>query len=175
MRNIVTTFVLLAAMMPATVLAQDQRIAFVNVSYLVDNSPQAEAATSELQEEFGPQRQQLQQKQQEFQQLQQKLQKDSLVMSEEERAQNQERLQKLGREIQRGQKSFRDALNKKRNAALQEVRKIVMNTVQKIAQEEGYDLVVGQGTIYASESINITERVLERMKARFESDSGSSQ
>lgn len=175
MRNIATIFLLLAAMLPATVLAQDQRIAFVNVSYLVDNSPQAEAASAQLQEKFGSQQQELEQKQQEFQQLQQKLQKDSLVMSESEREKNQERLQQLGREIQRGRKSFRDALNNERNAALQEVREVVMNAVQQIARNEGYDLVVGQGAIYASESINITDQVLERMKARFESNSGGSQ
>lgn len=170
-RNFVKLFVLLVAMTPMAVFAQEQRIAFVNVSYLVDNSPQAEAASAQLQEKFGPQQQELQQKQQEFGQLQEKLQKDSLVMSEDERAESQERLQQLGREVQRGQKSFRDALNSERNAALQEVREVVMKVVQEIAREEDYDLVVGQGAIYASESVNITERVLERMKARFESQS----
>lgn len=171
MRNIAKIFMLLALTMPTAVLAQEQRIAFVNVSYLVDNSPQAEAASAQLQEKFGPQQQELQQKQQEFQQLQQKLQKDSLVMSESERAESKQRLQQLGREIQRGQKSFRDELNNERNAALQQVRKVVMSAVQDIAREEGYDLVVGQGAIYASESVNITKQVLEQMKTRFESQS----
>lgn len=171
MRNLARIFVLMAAMIPMAVFAQDQRFAFVNVSYLVDNSPQAEAASAQLQEKFSPQQQELQQKQQEFRQLQQKLEKDSLVMSEGERAESQERLQQLGREIQRGQKSFRDDLNSERNTALRQVREVVMNAVQSIAREEGYDLVVGQGAIYASESVNITEQVLERMKARFESDS----
>jgi outer membrane protein len=170
-RNIAKLFILLAALAPMAVFAQGQRIAFVNVSYLVDNSPQAEAASAQLQEKFGSQQQELQRKQEEFQELRQKLEKDSLVMSESEREQGQERLQQLGRELQRGQKSFRDALNNERNAALQQVREVVMTTVQDIAQEEGYDLVVGQGAVYASESVNITEQVLEQMKARFESQS----
>lgn len=171
MRNLAKLFIVIVAMAPLAVFAQDQKIAFVNVSYLVDNSPQAKAASSRLKEKFGPQQQELQQKQQEFRQLQQKLQKDSLVMSESERTQTEERLQRLGRDIQRSQKSFRDALNSERNAALQQVREVVMNAVQKVAQEEGYDLVVGQGAIYASESVNITKQVLERMKARFEAQS----
>ncbi len=170
-RNIAAVFLLLAALTPTAGFAQDQRIAFVNVSYLVDNSPQAEAASAQLKEKFGPQQQDLQQKQQEFRELQQKLQKDGLVMSESERSQSEERLQQLGREIQRSQKSFRDTLNNERNTALQQVREVVMRAVQDIAREEGYDLVVGQGAIYASESVNITEQVLERMKARFESQS----
>lgn len=169
MRRTLTTFFMLAAMLPAAAFAQAQQIAFVDVSYLVDNSPQAQAASAELQEQFGPQQEQLQQKQQEFQQLRQELEKDSLVMSESDRQEHQQRVQQLGREIQRGEKAFRDELNSQRNAALQEVREVVLTAVEAVAEEEGYDLVVGQGTVYASDTVDITSRVLERMKARFES------
>ncbi len=171
-RRILTTFALLVALLPATALAQSQTsIAFVDVGYLVDNSPQAQAASKTLQEEFGPAQEQLEQKQQEFQDLRQQLEKDSLVMSEGDREEHQQRLQQLGREIQRGEKSFRDQLNEERNQALQGVREDVLTAVETVAEDEGYDLVVGQGTVYASDAVDITSRVLERMEANFESNS----
>ncbi|MEX0606903.1 MAG: OmpH family outer membrane protein [Halofilum sp. (in: g-proteobacteria)] len=172
MRKILTTFLLLVAVLPALAFAQTQtQIAFVDVGYLVDSSPQAQAASEQLQEKFGPAQEQLQQKQQEFQGLREQLEKDSLVMSEEEREEDQQRLQQLGREIQSGEKSFRDALNNERNQALQGVREDVLSAVERVAEEAGYDLVVGQGTVYASDAVDITSQVLERMEANFESGS----
>lgn len=170
MRKIVTCMLFIAAVLPGTALAES-KIGYVNVPYLIDNSPQAKAASGELEERFGPKQQQLQQKQQEFQQLQEKLQKDGLVMSEEERAEAENRLNEMKREIQRMQEAFREDLNIERNNAFKGVRQSVMAAVEALAEEEGYDLVVGQGALYASDAVNLTDRVLERMEANF--DGGS--
>jgi outer membrane protein len=169
-RKKVTCLLFIAAVLPGIALAES-KIGYVNVPYLIDNSPQAKAASGELEEQFGPKQQQLQQKQQEFQQLQQKLQKDGLVMSEEERAEAQNRLNEMKREIQRMQEAFREDLNIERNNAFKGVRQSVMAAVEALAQDEGYDLVVGQGALYASDAVNLTERVLDRMEADF--DGGS--
>ncbi len=171
MRKIVTCLLLMAAMtLPGFALAES-KIGYVDVPYLIDNSPQAKAASSELETEFGPKQQQLQQKQQEFQQLQEELQKDGLVMSEEERAEAEDRLNQMKREIQRMQEGFREDLNIERNKAFKGVRQSVMEAVEALAEEEGYDLVVGQGALYASDAVNLTERVLERMEADYDGNS----
>jgi outer membrane protein len=175
-RKLLTSVVLSLALLPAAAVGADAKIAYVNVPYLIDNSPQAKAASSQLEERFGPKKQELQSKQQEFQQLQQKLQKDGLTsMSEQERQQAQERLRTLKREIQRMQQAFREDLNMERNNAFKDVRQAVMEAVQKLAKDEGYDLVVGQGALYASDAVNLTQRVLDRMKENYDGGgSGSS-
>ncbi len=116
MRKIVTCLLFIVAVLPGIALAES-KIGYVNVPYLIDNSPQAKAASGELENQFGPKQQQLQQKQEEFQQLQQKLQKDGLVMSEEERSEAEDRLSEMKREIQRMQEAFREDLNIERNNA----------------------------------------------------------
>lgn len=172
--KLLTSLVLGLALMPAAALGADAKIAYVNVPYLIENSPQAKAASSQLEERFGPKQQQLQSKQQEFQQLKQKLQKDGLTnMSEQERQQAQDRLQDLKREINRMQQAFREDLNMERNDAFKEVRKAVMEAVQKLAKNQGYDLVVGQGALYASDAVDLTKRVLERMEGDYSGGSGS--
>ena len=170
MRNIVTTLVLLAATLPAAALAQSPKIGYVDVPYLIDNSPQAREASTQLEEEFGAAQQQLQEKQQDYQRLQQKLQKDGLVMSESERQEIEQQMRDLKRDIQRDEETFREELNIQRNDAFKRVRNAVMQAVQNLAAEEGYDLVVGQGALYASDAVDLTERVLERMKERYESE-----
>lgn len=170
MRNIVTTLVLLAATLPAAALAQSPKIGYVDVPYLIDNSPQAREASTQLEEEFGAAQQQLQEKQQDYQRLQQKLQKDGLVMSESERQEIEQQMRELKRDIQRDEETFREELNIQRNDAFKRVRNAVMQAVQNLAADEGYDLVVGQGALYASDAVDLTERVLERMKERYESE-----
>ena len=170
MHRIFVPVVVVLALMPLwAVAAESAKIGYVDMPYLIDNSPQAQAASSRLEEEFGPRQQDLQQKQQEFQELQQKLQKDGLVMDEQQRAELEQRLQELKRDIQRGQQAFREELSIQRNSALKGVRDAAVQAVRNLATEEGYDLVIGQGALYASDAVNLTERVLERMKERYDS------
>jgi len=61
-------------------------------------------------------------------------------------------------------------LNIQRNGILSEIHDSVMQSVQNLAKEEGYDLIVGQGVMYASDAVNLTEKVLARMKEQFESE-----
>jgi len=86
LRKLLLISILMAMILPAAHAADNARVGYVNVQYLVDNSPQAEAASADLERKFGPQQEELQKQKQEFQRLQQKLQKDGLVMSENERA-----------------------------------------------------------------------------------------
>jgi len=159
---------LFAMILPAAHAAEEARVGYVNVQYLVDNSPQAKAASSDLEKKFGPQQQALQEQKQEFQRLQQKLQKDGLVMSENERAEIEQNLRELKREIERGQKDLREELNIQRNGILSEIHDAVMKSVESLAREEGFDLIVGQGALYASDAVNLTDKVLARMKEQFD-------
>lgn len=167
-RFVVQVLLALILLPVATMAAEAPKIGYVDIPFLIENSPQAEAASAQLEEQFGPKQQELQKKQQEFQQIQQKLQKDGLVMEESERKKLEQRLQELKREIQRSQQAFQEELNIQQNSAYKGVRQAVMRAVQNLADEEGYDLVVGQGTLYASDAVNLTERVLKRMKDNYE-------
>lgn len=169
MRRLLTHVLLALSLVPASVMAAETpKIGYVDIPYLIDNSPQAEAASSQLEEQFGPRQQELQKKQQEFQKIQQKLQKDGLVMEEAKRTELEQRLQELKRDIQRNQKAFQEELNIQRNSAFKQVRQAVMKAVQGLAEQEGYDLVVGQGALYASDAVDLTDQVLERMKERYD-------
>lgn len=168
------TLVLMAVLMltpAAAVAAEPAKIGYVDVPYLIDNSPQAQAASSKLQEQFAPQKQELNKKKKELQQLKQKLQKEGMTMSESERKEMRERAKQLQRDIKRSQKALQEDLNIERNDAFQGIRKAVMEAVRAVAKKEGYDVVVGQNALYASDRVNITERVLKRMKANYEGDS----
>ena len=148
--------------------AQDLKIGVVNVPVLLDRAPQTKAAMDALQEEFAPRQREFSAKQKELEDLTAKIQKDVAVMGETERKNAERNLRDLQREVQRLQNEFREDLNLRQNEELGNLQRALLKEVQDYAQAEGYDLVVGDGVLFASTAVNITEEVLRAVEANFQ-------
>ena len=148
--------------------AQEMKIGVVNVPVLLDRAPQTKAAMDALQEEFAPRQREFLARQQELEDLTAKVQKDVAVMGETERRNAEKNLRDLQREVTRLQNEFREDLNLRQNEELGLLQRLLLKEVQDYAQAEGYDLVVGDGVLFASTAINITEDVLRAVEANFQ-------
>lgn len=168
MRRMISSIALAGALMLPALGVQAAGVAVVDVPYIIDNSPQAEAASRQLQEDFGPVQQRMQQMQQEYQEIAESLERDALVMDEQEQAQAEQRLQELEQEMRQMEQQFQQQLGVEQEQAFSRIQQIIAEIVNEIADEEGYDVVVGQGVLYARDSVDLTDRVLERMRERFE-------
>jgi len=158
--------VIAAFSLPAA--AQEMRIGVVNIQALMEQAPQTKSAMDALQEEFAPRQREFVAKQKEFEDLQAKAQKDFAVMGETERTNAEKELRDLQREVTRLQNEFREDLNLRQNEELGKLQRSLLKEVQDYAQAEGYDLVVGDGVLYASSSVNITNGVLQSVEANFQ-------
>lgn len=158
--------VLAAFAAPAS--AQELKIGVVNIPVLLDRAPQTKAAMDALQEEFAPRQREFLAKQKEYEELAAKVQKDLTVMGETERRNAEKNLRELQREVTRLQTEFREDLNLRRNEELGNLQRSLLKEVQDYAQSAGYDLIVGDGVLYASGAVNITENVLRAMEANFQ-------
>ncbi len=69
----------------------------------------------------------------------------------------------LKRELKRATAEFREDYNQRRNEELAVLQQVVRKAILDIAKQEKYDLVLHEGTVYASESIDITEKVLKKL------------
>ena len=121
-----------------------------------------------LQEEFAPRQREFLAKQKELEDLAQKVQKDVAVMGESERRNAQDNLRDLQREVQRLQQEFREDLDRRQNEELANLQRSLLKEVQDYAQAQGYDLVVGDGVLFASTAVNITDEVLRAVEASFQ-------
>lgn len=149
-------------------IAQEVKIGVVNIPLLMEQAPQARVAMEALDEEFKPRQREIIAKQTEFQELSEKVQRDLAVMGETERRNAEKELRDLQREVTRLQNEFREDLNLRRNEELGVLQRSLLKEVQDYAQSAGYDVVVGDGVLYASEAVNITENVLRAMEANFQ-------
>lgn len=148
--------------------AQDLKIGVVNVPVLMDRAPQAKLAMDALQEEFAPRQREILAKQKEYEDLGERVQRDVAVMGETERRNAENDLRNMQREVTRLQNEFREDLNLRRNEELGNLQRALLDEVQNYAKSAGYDLVVGDGVLYASTAVNITENVLRAMEANFQ-------
>ena len=148
--------------------AQELKIGVVNVPALMQQSPQRQVAMDALQEEFAPRQREIVAKQKEFEDLGEKVQRDVAVMGEVERRNAERDLRDLQREVARLQTEFQEDLNLRQNEELGNLQRLLLKEVQDYAQASGFDLVVGDGVLYASSAVNITENVLRAMEANFQ-------
>lgn len=170
MRKLTINLFFMLALLGTMPIAHADGVAVVDVAYLIDNAPQAQAASRDIEEEFGPAQQRMQEKQQEYQELAEKLQRDGLVMDEQEQQQTQQRLQELEQEIRQMEQQFREELGVEREQAFSGIQEIIAEIVGEIAEEEDLDVVVAQGVLYSSDRADLTERVLQRMEARYDEE-----
>lgn len=152
----------------ASAFAQEVKIGVVNIAQLMEQAPQARVAMEALDEEFQPRQREIIARQTEFQELTEKVQRDLAVMGETERRNAEKELRDLQREVTRLQNEFREDLNLRRNEELGTLQRSLLKEVQDYAQAAGYDLVVGDGVLFASTAVNITENVLRAMEANFQ-------
>jgi outer membrane protein len=148
--------------------AQETKIGVVNIQVLMERSPQTKAAMDALQEEFAPRQREFMAKQKEYEELTAKVQKDVAVMGETERRNAEKKLRDLQREVTRLQTEFREDLNLRQNEELGLLQRSLLTEVQNFAAQEGFDLVVGDGVLFASSGVNITEDVLRAVEASFQ-------
>jgi len=149
----------------SAVAAKELKIGFVNSSVLLDQAPQAEQARKDLEREFSSREKEIIDAQRAAQELEQKLSRDAVTMSDSERARQERELNRRLRELQRMQNEFRDDLNLRKNEELGRLQRKVLDTIQVLAREEGYDLILAEGVVYADDRVNVTGEVLRRLEA----------
>lgn len=153
--------------------AQELKIGVVNIPALLQNSPQTKTAMEALQEEFAPREREIIAKQREYEELATKVQKDVAVMGETERRNAEMNLRELQREVTRLQNDYREDLNLRQNEEMSALQVSLLQEIQNYAAQEGYDLIVGDGVLYASGAVNITEQVLRAVEANFQATSAA--
>ena len=153
------------------VAAQELKIGVVNLPAVIERAPQTKSAMDALQEEFAPRQREFQAKQTEYEELAAKAQKDLAVMGETERRNAERDLRELQRELTRLQNEFQEDLNLRQNEEYGLLQRAILKEVQDYAEAQGFDLIVGDGVLYVTSTINITDDVLRAVEANYQATS----
>lgn len=145
-------------------LAQEARIAFVNTPQVLEQAPQAEAVRNTLQNEFAPRDANLVSEQQRIRALEERLLRDAAIMGDEERRRLERELLAQQRDLKRLRDEFSEDFNIRRNEELARMQREIAQSIVNLAREKGFDLIIESGVIYASERVDITDEVIDRLK-----------
>jgi len=156
---------ILTVVLMSTAHAADIKIGFVNVARILEKAPQAEKAKVALEKEFSPRNKRLLASQKEIKKLDEKLARDAKLMSEPEARRLQRDVLEKKRALSRDQEEFREDFNLRRNEELAKLQKMVFEAIKGLSEAEKYDLVLHDGVVFASEAVDITTKVQNRLSS----------
>ena len=143
--------------------AAELKVGYVNAVKVIEEAPQGEAALKKLEAEFGPRDKKLVAMQADVKKLEDALEKNGLLMKDAERRSKELEIVGLKRDLRRATQEFREDYNLRRNEELASLQKVVFKAIVEIAKQENYDLILHEGTIYASKRVDLTDRVLKKL------------
>jgi outer membrane protein len=143
--------------------AADYKIGFVNTERLFREAAPAKRAQQKLEKEFAARDADIQKMSKQVRDLQAALEKDGVTMSEADRRNKERDLANLSRDLTRNQREFREDLNLRRNEELASVQERANKVIQQIAEVEKFDLILQDPVVFASQKIDITEKVIKAL------------
>jgi outer membrane protein len=153
----------LGLLLAANVSYAELKIGFVNIPAVLEKAPQAEKAKKRLELEFSPRDKQLVSQQKEIQSKEEKMTRDASVMSDAERSNLEKDILNKKRDAKRSQQEFSEDFNARRNEELGKLQRRIVEAIRSIAKDQHFDLLLTDGVIYASEQIDVTTQVQQKL------------
>jgi len=147
--------------------AAEVKIGVVNANQIVEQSPQYDAVRKSLETEFKRRDNDLVAKQKQVKTLEDKLARDGAVMSAAEVKRLEQDIRSRKRKIKSMADEFREDLNIRRNEEFNKLLRKVSEVVHQIGEQEDIDVILSEGVVYASKRVNLTEKVLDRLKQQY--------
>lgn len=153
----------LGLLLAANVSFAELKIGFVNIPAVLEKAPQAEKAKKRLEQEFSPRDKQLVAQQKEIQSKEERMSRDGAVMGDTERANLEKDILNKKRDAKRSQQEFSEDFNARRNEELGKLQRRIVEAIRDIAKVQHFDLLLTDGVIYASEQIDVTAQVQQKL------------
>ena len=151
------TFLLVALSQQALAQA-DIRIGFVNLPALIQNAPQIEDLSLQLEAEFAEENAEFEAMREELEEKAEQFNRDAEVMSEADRSSLQREITRMDRDLQRRGTELQEEFDIRRNELLSELQVEIVSFVQQYSAAQGFDIVLTD-VIYRSEAVDITAEV----------------
>jgi outer membrane protein len=160
-------FAALLACMQASIASAELKIGFYNARTILESLPALQKEFKKLGAEFEPQKKQIADKRTALVKLQEDISKNAgTIYSEEEYKNKQLEFQSKRRELQLLSEDTERLAEVRQNEVVSKLQSSVDQEVRKFAEEQGYDIILRSGVLYAGPKVNITQSILQRMSSQ---------
>jgi len=136
-------------------------VGFVDMDRIDREAPQIDTVRGELQKEFSDRERQLLDQQSKLRNMEERLVLGNTTMSDTDRRTLERELQNSQREWKRSQDEFREDYIIRKNEEMEDLTRLITDTIRDFARAEKFDLILVSGVVYASDTADVTARVLE--------------
>ena len=148
--------------------ASSPKIAYVSVEKILTEAPQVKAVNDSMMERFGGRKTELQEMEKEINEMQENYKRNELVMTEDKLNELKDSIITKIQDFKQKEAVLQQEVATVRNQELAVLQQSVRSIIQEIAKDEKYDLILtSEGVAYANEKLDISNKVLERMKKAF--------
>lgn len=162
-------FVLICCLLYSGV-SDAQKIGYVNMNILINESPQIIDANRQLTQEFEQQNNRITQQESDLKLLEDEITKEGPLMTADALAKLQERARILERQVRRSKEDLNDAITIRNSQLVENVQQQIKEVVSAYAKENGYDVILINAILYASDEVNLTDEILQRLKRDFKKE-----
>ncbi|ORU91133.1 MAG: hypothetical protein A6F72_01095 [Cycloclasticus sp. symbiont of Poecilosclerida sp. N] len=162
-KQVLITTILTIALASTLAQATGIKIGFVNVAKILEKAPQAETAKVSLEKEFSPRNKRLLANQREIKKLDETLSRNAKLMNKTEVRRLQRDVLEKKRAYKRDQEEYMEDFNLRRNEELAKLQRLVFEAIKGLSETEKYDLVLHDGVVFASDAVDITMKVQQRL------------
>ena len=152
-----------------TMAAGAAKIGFVRVEKILTEAPQVKAVNDSMLERFGGRKTELEEMEKEINEMQENYKRNELVMTEDKLNEVKESIIGKIQEFKQKEAVLQQEVATVRNQELAVLQQSVRSIIEEIAKAEKYDLILtSDGVAFASDALDISDKVLERMQKAFD-------
>jgi outer membrane protein len=155
--------VILILIFNSSIVVAEVKIGFVEIKKILQNAPQTVKANKKLEKEFTKRTKKLKAAVNEINKKEKAFKKDSMTMSDADKEKKIKVIQALKIDAQRTEREVREDIDLRRKEEIKNVQSLVNVAVEKVAKEQGYDLILYQGVAYAGKKVDITDIVIKAL------------
>ncbi|HET7688077.1 MAG TPA: OmpH family outer membrane protein [Candidatus Macondimonas sp.] len=167
MRSLMARIALGMGLLCGAGLAQAEiKIGVIDLQQLLREAPQARALRESLEADLEQRKRTLAREETNFTQKQEGFDREAQSLAPERREQLERELLAAQRELIRKRRQFEEELQARRMEGLREIDRSVTRVIHDLAEREGYDLILSEGVLYASQRMDITAQVIRELQGK---------
>lgn len=164
MKQFVVLFLVCLGLVASPVMAQAQKIGYVDLQKALNLSAEGKAAKEEIKTQVQGYDADVQKRQGELQKLKEELEKQAMLLSEEARNAKEREYQQKVKDYQRFTKDIQETLQQTDADLTRKILEKLLKVVQDVGKSGSYTMVLEKtesSIVYADEDADITDKVIE--------------
>ncbi len=149
------------------------KMAYVEVQRVLETSEPGKKALGQLTKRFEDMRAELDQERANLEKMREELQKQSLVLSQEAQEDLESELRTKVQEFQEMFQAYQARMQQEEQDLSEPIIDLLFDVINEYGEKNDYQVIFdaqGSGLIYASDALNITDKLIEEVNKAWEAD-----